>query len=101
MKKTLRNLIEEDIDKVLDNEEINNKNFFFLILHYLLENKTIDLVEVSNLSEELNKEYEQFLNEFDEELVSSNGEIIDVLRNGIGKFWERIQPILNRINRLK
>lgn len=101
MKKTLRNLIEQDIDKVLDNEKINDKNFFFLILHYLLELKSINLMEVNDLSIELNKEYEQFLNRFNEELVSSNGEIIDVLRSGIGKFWKRVQPILNKINELK
>jgi len=101
VKKTLRNLIEEDIDKVMNNEKINDKNFFFLILHYLLEHEHINLMEVKDLSIELNDEYEQFLKEFDEELISSNGEIIDVLRNGVGKFWKRVQPILNKINELK
>lgn len=101
MKKTLRNLIEDDMDKVLDNEEIKKKNFFFLLVHYLLECKSVNLKEVHDLSIELKNEYEEFLEEFDEELVSSNGEIIDVLKNGIGKFWERIQPILNKVNELK
>jgi len=101
MKKILRNLIEDDMDKVLNNEEIKKKNFFFLLVHYLLECKSINLKEVQDLSIELKNEYEEFLEEFDEELVSSNGEIINVLRNGIGKFWKRVQPILNKVDELK
>ena len=89
------------MDKVLDNKEIKEKNFFFLLVHYLLECKSVNLKEVHGLSIELNNEYEEFLEEFNEELISSNGEIINVLKNGIGKFWKRVQPILNEINELK
>jgi hypothetical protein len=101
MKKTLRSLIEEDIEKILDNIEIKKKNFLFLIIHYLLECKSVNLKEVNNLSIELNNKYEQFLEVFEKELVSSNGEIIEVLRNSLKNFWTHIEPILNKIKELK
>jgi len=101
MEKILRDLVENDIEKILDNEKISEKNFFVLILHFLLENKTIDLIEVGNLSEELTKHYKEFLNYFEIELVESNGEIINVLQNALRKFRIRISPILDKIKRIK
>ena len=101
MKTTLRNLIEGDIDKVLDNEEIKKKNFFFLIMHYLLENDRLNLVEIDELGKELSDEYEAFLKDFDLELLESNGEIIDVLKSALSKFNARIAHILDKIKKLK
>jgi len=101
MKTILRNLIEEDIDKVLDNDKVKEKNFFFLILHYLLENDRLDLIEIDKLGTELSDEYESFLKDFDLELVESNGEIIDVLKSALSKFNARIAPILGKIKKLK
>lgn len=101
MEKILRDLIENDIEKVLDNKEIIDKNFFILILHFLLENDSIDLIEVGSLSEELTKHYKKFLNYFEMELVESNGEIINVLQNALRKFQIRISPILEKIKKLK
>ncbi len=101
MKKVLRNLIEEDIEKILDNKEISEKNFFVLILHFLLENNSINLIEVNDLSEELKKHYKEFLNHFEEELIESNGEIISVLQKALGKFGERMCPILEKIDKIK
>ena len=101
MKKILRNLIEDDIDKVMDNEEIKKKNFFFLIVHYLLENDRLDLIEIDELGTELSNEYEGFLKDFDLELLESNGEIINILKSGLSKFNARIAPILDKIKKLK
>jgi hypothetical protein len=101
MKKLLRNLIEEDIDKVIDNKKINNKNFFFLILHYLLDNKKLDLVEINEMAFELCDEYNKFLNDFDLELMNSNGEIIKVLKSALPKFNKRIAHILSKIDEIK
>jgi hypothetical protein len=101
MKTILRNLIEDDIDKVLDNEEIKKKNFFFLIIHYLLENDRLDLIEIDELGTELSNEYESFLKDFDLELIESNGEIINVLKSALSKFNARISPILDKIKNLK
>ena len=101
MKTILRNLIEEDIDKVMDNEEIKKKNFFFLIIHYLLENDRLDLIEIGELGTELSDEYEGFLKDFDLELLESNGEIINVLKSALSKFNERIAPVLDKIRKLK
>jgi len=101
MKTALRNLIEGDIDKVLDNEEIKKKNFFFLIVHYLLENDRLDLIEIDELGTELSEEYESFLKDFNLELVESNGEIINVLKSALSKFNARIAPVLDKIRKLK
>jgi len=101
MEQILRDLAEKDIENILDNKEILDKNFFMLILHFLLENESIDLSKVDKLSEELRKHYKEFLDSFEMELVESNGEIIDVLRNAIRKFSERISPILDKIKDLK
>ena len=101
MEKVLRDLIENDIEKILDNKEILDKNFFFLILHFLLENERINLIEVGSLSEELTKHYKEFLNYFEIELVESNGEIINVLQNALNKFRIRISSILDKIKQLK
>ena len=101
MEKILRDLAENDIEKILDNKEILNKNFFILILHFLLENDSINLTEVSDLSEELSKHYKEFLDCFEMELVESNGEIINILQNALRKFRTRIYPILDKIKDLK
>ena len=101
MEKVLRDLIENDIEKILDNKEILDKNFFFLILHFLLENERINLIEVGSLSEELTKHYKEFLNYFEIELVESNGEIITVLQKAVRKFQARISPVMGKIKKLK
>lgn len=101
MEKILRDLAEKDIEKILDNEQLGDKNFFYLILHFLLENDRIDLNEVSELSKELEKHYKEFLDSFEMELVESNGEIINVLRNAIRKFRKRISPIVDKVKELK
>lgn len=101
MDKILRDLVEKDIEKILNNKKVINKNFFVLILHFLLENDTINLEEVNELSEELEKDYKDFLNAFEIELVEANGEIIDILKTGIRKFGDRISPILDKIKGLK
>jgi len=101
VKKILRNLIEDDIDRVLDNEEINEKNFFFLILHHLLDNNRMDLIEINEIAAELSAEYEDFLKDFDLELAESNGEIIKVLKSAIPKFNNRIAHILDKIRKLE
>jgi len=101
MEQILRDLAEKDIEKILNNKKISNKNFFILILHFLLENETINLMEVDELSKELEKHYKEFLDSFEIELVESNGEIIDILRNAVRKFRRRISPILEKVKKLK
>ena len=101
MEQILRDLAERDIENILDNKEILDKNFFMLILHFLLENESIDILKVDKLSEELRKHYKEFLDSFELELVESNGEIINVLRDAIRKFSKRISPILDKIRDLK
>ncbi len=101
MEQLLRDLAEKDIDKILGNKKILDKNFFMLILHFLLENESIDLLKVDKLSNELERHYKEFLNSFELELVESNGEIINVLRNAIRKFREKISPILDKVKKLK
>lgn len=101
MEKILRDLAEKDIEKILDNEEINEKNFFYLILHFLLENPSINLTEVNELSKELEKHYKGFLDSFEMELVESNGEIISVLQEAIRKFRNRVSPIIDKVKKLK
>jgi len=101
MEKILRDLAEKDIEKILDSEEILDKNFFMLILHFLLERSSIDLMKVDELSKELEKDYKEFLDSFELELFESNGEIISVLQHAIRKFKKRISPILEKVNKLK
>ncbi len=101
MEQILRDLVEKDIEKILENKKISDKNFFILILHFLLENESIDLSKVDELSNELENHYKEFLNSFEMELVESNGEIINVLREAIRKFSKRIRPILDKVKQLK
>ena len=100
MEQLLRDLAEKDIDKILQNKEILDKNFFMLILHFLLENQSIDIMKVNELSNELDKHYKDFLTAFEIELVESNGEIINVLRDAIRKFTDRISPIIDKVKQL-
>ncbi len=101
MKKILRNLIEEDMDKVLDNSEIKKKNFLFLLIHYLLGNDRLNLVEINDIAVELNEEYQTFLKDFDIELIESNGEIINVLKSALPNFNKRIAYIIEKIEQIK
>ena len=101
MEQILRDLAEKDIEKILDNRKITDKNFFMLVLHFLLENDNIDLLKVDEISNELDKQYKEFLDSFELELMESNGEIINVLRDAIRKFSNRISPILDKVKQLK
>ena len=101
MKKILRDLIEDDIDKVLDNNEIKKKNFLFLLIHYLLDNDELNLVEINGIATELNEEYNSFLKDFDIRLIESNGEIINVLKSALPEFNNRIVHILDKIEKIK
>ena len=101
MKKILRDLIEEDIDKVLDNNDIKKKNFLFLLIHYLLGNDKLNLVEINGIATELNEEYNDFLKDFDIRLIESNGEIINVLKSALPDFNHRIVHILEKIEKIK
>jgi len=101
MEEILRNLAEKDIENILDNKEVLDKNFFILILHFLLENESIDLSKVGELSKELEKQYKEFLDSFEMELLESNGEIINVLRDAVRKFRKRVSPIIDSIKELR
>ncbi len=93
--------MERDIDKVLDSETIKKKNFFFLLIHYLLGNDRLNLNEINEVATELNDEYEAFLKDFDVELTESNGEIINVLKSALPNFNKRIRPILDKLEKIK
>jgi hypothetical protein len=101
MEKILKNLIEDDIENVLDSNKIEEKDFFFSIIHYLLENVSINLIDVQNINEELKTTYNHFLDDLEIELAEANGQIINVLREAPHKFKQRIAPLLKKIEDMK
>ena len=101
MRKVLKLLFDKDLNSILNSEVIKDKNFFYLLVHYLLENKKIDLINIKEISDELEREYNFLLEDVNEEIINSMGNLIDVFKKVKLMFNEKFSDILNKLGELK
>jgi len=97
----LKSLIRDDIWKIINGEEIPDREFFPYVLSLLLNNKKILLKDVVDLSKDLKNRYVQILGEVNNYIEQGNGDVLPALRRLDDDFTEKVLPILNQIKRYK
>jgi len=101
MDKILLSFLESDLLDLLNGNDITQKNFFKLILLYLLEKEKFDLIEIDDISKDLKDDYNKFLMELDKKLGNGLGDLIKLLRETKKEFKELIKPYINRLEVIK
>ena len=100
----LRKELKNDIWKVIDGEKVpkEKKNKFrLLVLQLLLESKGFNLGNAFQIADELEKEYNKIVDDFDNCLMDSNGDLINVLKNINDKYDNKIKSLLHKVEKLK
>ncbi len=98
----LRKELKNDIWKIIDGEEIpkqRQNKFKILVLQLLLQSQGFNLGEAFNIAEELEEKYNNIIDNFDEYLTNSNGDLLNVLKNIDKEFDNKIEPLLNKIKK--
>lgn len=98
---SLKKLIKEDIWKIINNEEVPNRNFFTYVLSLLLNNKKILLKDVVDLSKELKNRYSQILGDVNDYIEQGNGEVLPALRRLNSDYTNKVLPLLREIERYR
>lgn len=96
----LRKELKNDVWKIIDGEtppkERVNK-FRLLVLQLLLQSQGFNLGEAFNIADNLEKRYNKIIDDFDEYLNDSNGDLLDVLKYIDKDFDNKIKPLLEKI----
>lgn len=101
MERILAKFYESDLLDLLDGKKTSQKDFFKLLILYLLENRTINVVEVNELSGELKGKYNNFIEYLDKELGNGLGDLIKLLRNSKKEFKKLMKPIVEKLEGMK
>ena len=96
LRKELKNDVWKIIDGVKVPKERENK-FRLLVLQLLLQSQGFNLGEAFNIADNLEERYNKIINDFDEYLNDSNGDLLDVLKNVDKDFDDKIKPLLEKI----
>lgn len=96
LRKELKNDIWQIIEGVKVPKEKQNK-FRFLVLQLLLQSQGFNLGEAFDIAEDLEKKYNKIIEDFDEYLDDSNGDLLDVLKHIDKDFDNKIKPLLEKI----
>lgn len=101
MEKILLSFLESDLLDLMNGEDRIQKNFFKLVLLYLLEKETFDIVEIDVISKDLKNDYNNFLEELDKKLGNGLGDLIKLLKETKKEFKELIKPYMEKIANIK
>lgn len=96
LRKELKNDVWKIIDGVKVPEERENK-FRILVLQLLLESQGFNLGEAFNIADNLEERYNKIIDNFDDYLNDSNGNLLDVLKHIDKDFDNKIKPLLEKI----
>jgi hypothetical protein len=97
----IKNLMKEDIWRIINGEETPKRDFFSYVLSLLITKKKILLRDVVDLSKRLNNRYVQILGEVNDYIAQGNGEVLPALRRLDKEFVDKVLPILKEIDRIK
>lgn len=86
---------------LMNGEDRIQKNFFKLVLLYLLEKDKFDMVEINSISGDLKDDYNKFLEELDKKLGNGLKDLIELLKETKKDFKELIKPYINKIVNIK
>jgi len=101
MEKILLSFLESDLLDLMNGEDRIQKNFFKLVLLYLLENDKFDMVEINSISGNLKTDYNKFLEELDKKLGNGLKDLIELLKETKKDFKELIKPYIEKIVNIK
>jgi len=101
MEKILLSFLESDLLDLMNGEDRIQKNFFKLILLYLLEKDTFDMVEINGISGDLKNDYNKFLEDLDKKLGNGLKDLIELLKETKKDFKELIKPYIKKIVNIK
>jgi len=101
MEKILLSFLESDLLDLMNGEDRIQKNFFKLVLLYLLEKDTFDMVEINSISGDLKDDYNKFLEELDKKLGNGLKDLIELLKETKKDFRELIKPYIEKIVNIK
>ena len=96
LRKELKNDVWKIIDGVKVPEERINK-FRILVLQLLLESQGFNLGEAFDIADNLEERYNKIIDNFDEYLNDSNGDLLVVLKHVDKDFDNKIKPLLEKI----
>lgn len=96
LRKELKNDVWKLIDGVKVPKERVNK-FRLLVLQLLLQSQGFNLGKAFDIADDLEKRYNKIIDNFDEYLNNSNGELLDVLKNVDKNYDNKIEPLLEKI----
>jgi len=95
----LKESLEEDLWKIINNEDVEEKdeNLFIAFIFYLfLKKEMFTMADVMKLAKQLKKEYNKILKEAEE--VALQGEPLKALKLLKKDFVDNIKPIINKID---
>ena len=96
----LRKELKNDVWKLIDGEklpEVRINKFRLLVLQLLLQSQGFNLGEAFNIADDLEGRYNKIVDNFDEYLNGSNGDLLDVLKNVNKDYDNKIKPLLEKI----
>ena len=100
----LRKELKQDIWKIIDGDEIPAKRknkFRFLVLQLLLESQGFNLGEAYQMADELETRYNKIVDDFDNYLLDSNGDLLDILKNVDKDYDDKIKPLLKKLTQYR
>lgn len=96
----LRKELKEDVWKIIDGEivpkERENK-FKLLVLQLLLQSQGFNLGEAFHIADELEYKYNEIIDNFNDYLIDSNGDLLEVLKQINKDFDDKLKPLLQKI----
>jgi hypothetical protein len=96
LRKELKNDVWKIIEGVKVPKERENK-FRILVLQLLLESQGFNLGKAFDIADKLEKKYNKIVDDFNEYLKDSNGDLLDVLKHIDKDFDNKIKPLLEKI----
>ena len=96
----LRKELKNDIWQLIDGEKLPEERvnkFRLLVLQLLLQSQGFNLGDAFNIADNLEERYNKIIDNFDEYLNDSNGDLINVLKNINKDYDNKILPLLEKI----
>jgi len=104
MIENLRKCLKNDIWKVINGEDIKDykvEDFVYFIFYLLLECKSFMPEDVLDLAKKLKESYSGLIKDTYDLIEQDFGQILTVLKDVDKKFVQEINPIIEKIKRLK
>jgi len=96
----LKQELKNDIWKIIDGEKVPKEKvnkFRILVLQLLLQSQGFNLGEAFDIANKLETRYNKIIEDFDEYLNNSNGDLLNILKHIDDDFDDKIKPLLEKI----